>query len=105
MNKSIREGGFAIRLMREKQDALNVLTWETTIKNLTQFEEVERLKQSLKRARNTLDGMEEKVSQLNDEIVATSFPHYEKTRRRGCFSLSLYEFKFDGSHEVEAKLQ
>lgn len=70
-----------INFLRKKRDALKELTWETTTKALAQFEEVEHLKQSLKRAESTLYNLEEKVSQLKEELVVTSILHFEKEKR------------------------
>lgn len=81
MNKSIHEGGMEINPLREKYDALKVITYEMAIEALTQFEEVDRLKQSLKRARSTLDSLEEKVWLLKDKFVETCAHYFEKTRR------------------------
>lgn len=64
---------------------MKVFTREMADEALTQFEEVERLKLSLKRACNILDSLEEKVSLYKDEVMATSACHFEKVRRRISF--------------------
>lgn len=43
------------------------------------------MNQSLKRARNTLGNLEEKVSFLKDEVVATSVHHFEMEKRYDIF--------------------
>lgn len=85
LNKNIHEGGVVIKLLREKQNALKALTRETNVEALTQIEEVYCLKQSLKRARSTLDSLEEKASQPKDEVVVTSVHHFEKAIRQVIF--------------------
>lgn len=85
MNKSIREGRATIKLLRDKHDALKALVEDTVVGAIAQFEEVKRLKYSLKRAQSTLDSLEERVSQLKDEVVVTFIHHFEKARRQVVF--------------------
>lgn len=58
------------------------------------FDELEHLKQSLKRARSTLESFEEKFSQLKDEVVATFVLHFEKEKRKDVFLYPDLDLKF-----------
>lgn len=64
---------------------MKVFTREMADEALTQFEEVERLKLSLKRACSILDILEENVSLYKDEVVEISACHFERVRMHTSF--------------------
>lgn len=57
VNKRTREGGVVIKQLRERHNALKELSQGVTIQVLAQLEEVEGLKQSLKKAHDILRGL------------------------------------------------
>lgn len=85
INRSIHKGGTLVKLLREKWGTVKALTQEITTKALALFEEVGYLEKSLKRAHNTLNSLKERVSLLNDEVVATSVYHFERDIKHASF--------------------
>lgn len=85
VNKHTHEGGMIIKPIKEKRDALKALTQEEATQALAQFEQVDHLKQPFEMAQSTLNSLENKISLLKDEIVATFVRHFEKGIRHVTF--------------------
>lgn len=80
LGKRTCEGGVALRQMKVKKDHLKALAREATEERLIQQIEVKCLKKLLEDTQGSLVSMEDRVSQLTDEILVASINYLEEEK-------------------------
>lgn len=82
LNKRTRDGGVALKKMKVRRVDMKVLIEGVVTQMHVQQADVHGLKKLLEETHSALEGMKERVSQLTDDVVATSTHHFEEARRR-----------------------